>query len=242
MFVRLAAVEGRGLQRDAALPPSRRDHVARDVRGVEPVMPERRGRILARGRAVHERDRPQGRLSHRRELQPDRARADGMAVGRGQVHEKVVRMLVIHQRLAVERLPRLEQLGRAPLGKRRRLQRVHHHEGEAPTREVALEHEHVPVAGFDRLVAGGSALVVELEPRDAHDHERPRGHGHARHGVVCGHARHPAHVGLEEGWTLPVLGETRRGPGHRGQGHAGEGRPAHPHRALGTPRSRPARA
>ena len=39
-------------------------------------------------------------------------------------------------------------------------------------------------------------------------HERPRGHGHARHGIARGHARHPAHVGFEEGGR-----RGRRGPG-----------------------------
>ena len=256
VFVRLAAVEGRALQSDAAAPPPGRDHVARDVGGVEPMVREGRRRVLARGGAVHEGDGPERGLAHGRELQPDRAAADGPPVGRGQVHEEVVRMLPVHERLALERFARLEQLGRATFGEGRGLERVHHHESETTARDVALEHEHVPVAGLDGVVAGRSALVVVLETRDAHGHERPRGHGHARHGVVGGHARHAAHVGLEERrpwrgrWrrrcgrrrVVLVLREARRGPGHHGQAHAGDGRTAHPHKVLGTPRSRPARA
>ena len=110
--------------------PSRGDHVARDVGGVEPVVRQGRRRVLARGRAVHGGDGPGASSPTGASLQPDRARADGMAVGRGQVHEaEVVRMLVVHQRLAVERLPVWNSQA-CPLGEGRRLERVHHHEGE----------------------------------------------------------------------------------------------------------------
>ena len=60
---------------------------------------------------MHERRRTQGRFSDGRQLEPDPAVCpEGVAIGRRDVHEEVMGMLVIHERLALEGLSLLEEL------------------------------------------------------------------------------------------------------------------------------------
>jgi hypothetical protein len=103
--------------------------------------------------------------------------------GSGHLHEEVVRMLVIDDRLSLEDLAGLEQLAGARASHRRRIEAGHPRQRKRPARGVAVRHQHPPVRRDELRAAARSALIVEHGPHDAVVHELPslaRGHVHVR--------------------------------------------------------------
>ena len=212
VLVGLGAVEGRALEGQP--PPSRahRDHVVRDVRRVLPMMPERCRRVLPCRGPVHERGGAERRVAANGGLHPVGSLvAERAPVRRRQIHEQVVGVLPVDDRVAAERLAGLEQLRRAAVRDRGRFERVHHHQGDPPAGHVPLGHDHPEVRRLEGVVAGRASLVVVEEADRPHGHELPMRHGHARHRVSGGHARHHGHVRLEE--IAPILHRLTRGHG-----------------------------
>src|SRR5256885_1470123 len=81
---------------------------------------------VVRGRAVHERDRANCRLSDRSAGDRETCLlAHGHAPDSGQLHEQVVRMLMVDQWPAIERLPHLEDFPIAPFADGRRIEAEH---------------------------------------------------------------------------------------------------------------------
>ena len=102
LLVRLAPGEDRSFELELACRHSRRCDAIGDVRRIEPVMRDRRLRIVARATAMHKRARPQRRLADRTAVEEQAGvLADIDVDARRQLHEQIVRMLTIDQRFAV---------------------------------------------------------------------------------------------------------------------------------------------
>lgn len=148
-------------------------------------MRERRFRNRHARSAVHERRRPQRRLAGQAEVTEHRALANRDAVGRGQLHECIVRMLAVHQRLdAVGRLAGLEQQ-RIAVAPHERIER--HHRAQAPGARAggALPHDHEHARHEHLLVAARAALAVVNDIRIAMQHHGPG----LAHDVMAFHRR-----------------------------------------------------
>src|SRR5206468_3999070 len=81
-----------------------------DVSGVQPVMRDRRLRVVLARKAMHERGRTERRLAGQPRIDKHRAAlAQRAAVAGGEFHEEIVRVLAIDERRAVCGLSGLEQ-------------------------------------------------------------------------------------------------------------------------------------
>jgi hypothetical protein len=100
-----AAVEDRSFDDQGAAIDGDGDHAERDVARVEQVMGQRRRGVVRGRRAVHEGDRAQCWFTHwtSSNREPGR-RADRDSPDRAKLHEQIVRVLPVDERLAVERL------------------------------------------------------------------------------------------------------------------------------------------
>ncbi len=130
VLVRLAAIEHRALDLPGAMDEAGGDHPEGDVGGIQPMMGDRRGRIVHPREAVHEGDGPQRRLARIAGIEEHRRRpADRKAVGARQLHEEVVRMLPVDQgRHPIGGLAGLQQQGITILA-HGRIQREHGAQG-----------------------------------------------------------------------------------------------------------------
>ena len=174
VLVGLGAVEDRRLDLERAAIEAGREHAHRDVRRVEGVVAERRHRVVGRGRAVHERDRPERGLADRRagQRQGDPL-SDRLQPHRRGLHEEVVRMLVVDERIPLEGLADLEDVAVALRADRRRVETEHQVERELAFAGALLGHAHPPVRRLDLALAARTALVVVHDEHDGVLHERP---------------------------------------------------------------------
>ena len=139
----------------------------RDVRRVEQVMGQRRHRVVERRRAVHERDRPERGRADRAAAERETAstRAARFATTPTALHEQIVRMLAIDDRLPLEDLAGLEQLAVA-----RRLPTVagsrlgHASKRERAVRRLARSPSASTSSARRPRAAARSALMVEHRP------------------------------------------------------------------------------
>src|SRR5262249_39556301 len=134
---------------------------------------------------MHESDRTERRLADRRtdERQPGRVR-ERESPHRRELHEEIVRMLMVDDRLAVERLARLEELTGALAADGRGLDAGHAWPRKAPLRRIAARHPHPPVRHGELGAAALAALMVELGEHHAVLHERPTGRRHRHLRVI----------------------------------------------------------
>ena len=110
ILVGLTAAKHRSLDLYVVVHVSQRDYAISNVRGVEPVMRDRRFRVVLAREAVHERRRAERGLTRQRDIREDRAAlGKRMAVGSRELDEKVMRMLPIDERSSVGGLARLQQ-------------------------------------------------------------------------------------------------------------------------------------
>ena len=105
-------------------------------------------------------------------MTPD-ATADRPLVQRGQLHEQVVRMLPVVQRLALERLTALEQQRIATGPDGQRLGARHAVEVEGAAAELAHRHQHAPVDAAELIGTARTPLVVVLHEGVAVQHHHP---------------------------------------------------------------------
>ncbi len=137
-------------------------------------MAQRRRRIVDGGGAVHVRDRAERRLAHGSagdgEAGPFRERH---APDRGELHEQVVRVLAIDERLSVERLASLEQLAITLGANRRGVEAEHRRECQPPGGRRPAGHTHPPVRHDELVAAARAALMVVLGEQDAILHQHP---------------------------------------------------------------------
>lgn len=169
VFVRFAALEGAGLQLERAADPSEGRHAEDDVGRVQPVVADRRLGIIDPGAAVHEGGGAEGGLAR-----PAGVDEHGVAVrqspsvGSGQLHDQLVRMLPVDQRLSpVGALAGGEQQGIAALshpGVRAdhgaEVQNVSAFEGAS-----GRAHRH---AGDERLVVSARTRLVGVDAVQQH--------------------------------------------------------------------------
>src|SRR5690242_13535900 len=100
-----------------------------------------------------------------------------MGVDRRQLHEEIVRVLSIMQRLAVIGLARLEQQRVASRPDGPWLGAHHAPELEATAADIATGHEHCPVDATELVVAApsvfGTVLPIVIEEGAVVEHEVP---------------------------------------------------------------------
>src|SRR6185369_7667022 len=109
VFVRLTPVKKRAFKLEPPILDSRGNHSETDVRRVLQVMRQRRRRVLRSRRTVHERIWSKCRLSGITSVnKPARTLTNRNRVSSTQLHEQIVWMLPIDQRLAFVRLTSLE--------------------------------------------------------------------------------------------------------------------------------------
>ena len=174
MLVGLAALECRRLQLPARARPAGGDDAVGDVRRIEPMVRDRRQRLIARRSAVHERRRPQRRLADRPAIEVERLVALQPVVDLGgQLHEQVVRVLPVDQRLAVRDLAGGEQVGVAARP-HQRLQRAHRAQLQVqPVAQVAVAHQHRHRLDERLVAAARAALRGSDAPGIAVRHQHP---------------------------------------------------------------------
>ena len=174
ILIGLTAVEHRSLDDERAVIDGGRDDAKRDMCGVERVMTERRGRIVCGGRAVHERHGPECRLANgtTREREASRLRQRHSPDGR-QLHEQVVRMLSVDQRMSVDRLAGLQDLAVAILSDRRRVETEHARQRQTSAGHLATRHAHPPVRHDELVAAARASLVIEFSEHDPVLHQLP---------------------------------------------------------------------
>ena len=185
IFVRLAPVERRALNRHGAVGRAERDDAVRDVRGVEMVMAERRRRIGLGGRAVHERLRPERRRVHGpagRDEPPRRRHRPFESPARAD--DEIVGMLIVDERRAVVRLAGLEDLRGSVLMKRPRLGAEHRVQHEPAAAGAPPGGGHEPVLRLDAVdVVELPVLQVQIEEGLPGGRPCPSGR-HRRHVVL----------------------------------------------------------
>src|SRR6266540_1467668 len=117
VLVRLAPAKRRAFDLQVAEDVAERHDSVGDVRGVEPVVRDRRFRIVLAGKPVHESRRSQRRLTGKADIREYRAAVrKRAAVARRQFHEEVVRMLPVDERGAMPRSPSMPSpSGRCPI-------------------------------------------------------------------------------------------------------------------------------
>ena len=175
MLVGFAAVEDRAFHGDDADIGTAKDDAARDVRRIEDVMRDRRERILGARRTVHERDWPKRRLADWSADERETASTpERHAPRRRQLHEEIVRVLVIGDLQALIGFADLKDLRVATTGGRQRLERDHPVEPEGSRSKRAGCVRHQPVLRAEFRLAAMAALVVEGPEQHAVPRERPR--------------------------------------------------------------------
>ena len=184
VFIRLSAAKRRALELDGLPYDTKRSDSECDVRRVQPVMADRSLGVVGSGEAMHERRRAERGLSRKAEVREHRALAGKpQAIGHGQLHEEVVRVLAIDKRLAIQRLSRLEEQRVAALADGRRIGREHAAQPEGAGSQRALGHEHEHRRTEELAVAPWAALIVVDHVGEAMEHEHP----------VFLHEMHPFH-------------------------------------------------
>ena len=125
-MIGLAAAELRGFDLPIAVHIARGHDAESDVRGIKPMVRDRRLGRIHRRHAVHERGRAKGRLAGKPRINKQGlACVEPMRVGGRKLHEKIVRMLAIHQRrCAVGAFARRQQQ-RIAIGAHERIGRQH---------------------------------------------------------------------------------------------------------------------
>ena len=108
----------------------------------------------------------------------------------GKLHEEIVRVLAIDQRLPVERFTNLEDLPITALADRGRIQAEHDVGAEAVTAAIAHQHPHPPVRDDELVAATRPALRIEQAVDDAILHQMDAWRGrvlvsHLAHRALC---------------------------------------------------------
>ena len=146
LLIRLATVENRAFELPVVPEDAGGEHAEADVRGILPVMAERRDRIVHCRRAVHERHRAECRLAGwsdvRRDADAGRERA---LIHRRQLHPEIMGVLPVMQGLAPVALTALEKQRVTSIGDGRRVEAEHRSRLKAAAEEIAARHQHRPV-------------------------------------------------------------------------------------------------
>ena len=138
------------------------EHARGDVCRILQMMRERGLGNLHRRDSMRKSDRPERRIAGRRGIDvSDRSVADIHRIFGGKLHEEIMRMLPIDQRLPMRGLAGLEQLGIAALPEEERLQAQHRAKHQVSGPELALGDAHEPVRG-EELVAAAVAGLHDL--------------------------------------------------------------------------------
>jgi len=173
-LVGLTTVEDRRFESQRSREHARGEDAEGDVRSVLPVVHDRRERIVHRRRAMRERDRPHRRLADGRRVQRDAdAIGDRALEESGELHDEIVRVLSVVQRLALVRLSGLEEQGITLTAQRPRLGAAHRAELELARRGLPRRHEHRPVQARHVVDAARAVLLIVHPEYDAVRHERP---------------------------------------------------------------------
>ena len=174
ILVRLASVEDRAFQCPWSVIDRCGDDAERDVRRIEGVVPERGHRVFHGRRAMHECDRTERGLCRRTSSQREaRARANRDAPHRRELHEQIMRVLIIDKGLALERFADLEELAIAFLTDGQRIEAQHRVDREVRAAHVAAEHSHPPVGNAELVAPAWRRLMVEESIYDAVLHDVP---------------------------------------------------------------------
>ena len=139
-------------------------------------MRERHLRVVAAGGAVHERRRSEGRRADQIGADDERRARPDEAVGGAQVHQQIVRVLVVDERDLVVAFAGLKQLRRTLRVDGEGLDRDHRHHGEAIRRpHGAVDRQHAPVLRLPgRHVDEAAILAIEPEEDVAVPRPAPR--------------------------------------------------------------------
>ena len=151
-------------------------HAARHVCGVEYVVRQRRCRILYARWPMHERRWAECRFANRRSgechIQPA---AERHAPRGGELHEEVVRMLVIRDLKSTVRFALLKDRGVARLAHRERFSTEHARERKGTAPEAMRAHGHQPILRSEVGFAAPSSLDVERAEQRAVEMQTPCG-------------------------------------------------------------------
>ena len=169
--------------------------------------------------AMHERRRTERRSADDRRRAAESHPARQTVVPRAELHEQVVRMLVVDERRALERLAGLEDLRRSDVVQRERLERDHRGDLERAGAEETTAGSHQPVRRLDGPEVGElPLLVVELEEQAGVPRPFPgRCRGRCRRGRRGGLRRHAGARGgqPDERRDAERAGAPRRVTSHR---------------------------
>ena len=161
MLVGFAGVERRHFR----LPPGSRDagrhETEGNVRRVEPVMGDRRDRIRHRRRTVWKAGRTERRLARKAAVEvPSQLPAERPLVVGGKLHEQIVRVLAVVNRVAFADLAAREKIDAAAVGNGPGLGAEHRTQAETPAAQGPARHQHDPV---------DAAQLMLLRPAGAMD-------------------------------------------------------------------------
>jgi hypothetical protein len=146
VLIRLAAVERGSFHRDDATVETSEDDASRRMCGIEDVVRQRRHGVLGARGPVHERYGPESGLTHEgargRDVAPSTERN---APGCGELHEEIVRVLVVGDLKSLVCLAYLEDLGESEAGRSQRLGGEHAGGAKRSGSEPATCGGHEPV-------------------------------------------------------------------------------------------------
>jgi hypothetical protein len=162
ILVGLAASEDRTFDRNPFVIDAAEDHAVGDMRRIEDVMRQRRRRILDRGCAVHERDGTERRFADGAGDDRERGLVGERNAPRGsQLHQQIVRMLMVRDLPAPIGFPLLQNFRVAGEADRERLGCRHSRQRERAGSKRTARHAHQPVLRSNLGVAAWSALTIE---------------------------------------------------------------------------------
>ena len=132
---------------------------------------------------MHERRRPERRIVDQAAAQQQRRPSERPLVGGRQPHEEVVRVLIVDERRALERLAGLKHLGRTEVAQRERLERQHAVQRQRARRRLAALP--IPINQFcdSTWLKSRNSRILEVGGEKRARVERPRPAGRRR-GIV----------------------------------------------------------
>ncbi len=162
LLVRLRAAKRRAFHLKGPAIDGRGQDFHGQVGRVERVMAQRRDGVFERREPVHERHRAERRLANRRarKREPEFLR-ERMSEHRRRLHEEVVRVLMIDQRITVESFPDLEDLAVSLRADGCGIEAQHQVQREAPPSGGVARHPHPPVRRLHLCLATRPTLIVE---------------------------------------------------------------------------------
>src|ERR1700722_3067182 len=150
------------------------------------MMAQRRQGVFAGGNAMWISLRADSRVANRRDIKRQQCIFGKLPIiKKREFHEKVVRMLSVHDGFTVRSFTELKKFRILPARNRRRLPAEHPPRSESSWTPSALRHRHQPARSKNLIRAARAGLLLGIKESPAMEHDSPRAFLRHEHVVGC---------------------------------------------------------